>query len=65
MTGNHVSAEFVADLERALQIDARAPAPVANRRQAQCLGRGFDGKPAAVAFLAARDHGQAYAAAGN
>ena len=65
MTGGHVAAEFVADFQRALEIDARAPPPAADRRQAQRLGGGVHRKPAEVALLAARDHGQADAAAGD
>ena len=65
MAGDDVPAEFIANLERAFQIDARAPPPVPYRGQAQCLGGGLDREPAAIALLAARDDGQAYAAAGN
>src|SRR4029453_19205834 len=65
MTGDDMSAEFIANLERAFQVDARAPPPSPYRGQAQRLGGGFDREPAAIAFLAACDDGQTYAAAGN
>src|SRR5215467_16134717 len=65
MAGDDVPAELIADLERAFEIDARAPPPAANRGHPQRLGGGIDGKPGAVALLSARDHGQAHAAAGD
>src|SRR5262249_14207754 len=65
MAGDDVPAELIADLERAFEIDARAPLPAANRGHPQRLGGGIDGKPGAVALLSARDHGQAHAAAGD
>src|SRR5262245_2732326 len=65
MPGDDVSTELIADLERAFEIDARAPLPTAHRGRPQRLGGGIDGEPGAVALLAARDHGQAHATAGD
>lgn len=60
MPGDDVAAEFVTDLQRALEIDGAALFPGADRRQAQRLFPGFDLEPATVAacFRQARD-GQA------
>ena len=65
MAGDDVAAELVADLERALEIDARARSPAPTRGHAQRLGGGIDREPGAVAVPAARDHGEAHAAAGD
>src|SRR5262249_11906698 len=65
MPGDDVPTELIADLERTFEIDARAPLPTAHRGRPQRLGGGVDREPGAVALLAARYHGQAYAAAGD
>src|SRR5262249_10262242 len=65
MAGDDVSAEFIAKLERALEIDARAFLPATDRGHPQRLGGGFDDEPGAGALLAMGDHSQAHAAAGN
>src|SRR5262245_38305044 len=65
MTGDNMSAEFITDLERALQIDTSAPAPTADRRHAQRLGGGFDGKPPRGDLPTAHPTSQANANAGD
>src|SRR5262245_13249686 len=65
MTGHDVPTELIADLERTFALDARSPLPTADRGHPQRLGGGVDGEPGTVALLAARDHGQAHAAAGD
>src|SRR4030081_3378792 len=65
VAGDDVSAELVADPERALEIDAPAVAPLPDRGHSQGLRRGVDREPAAVAVPAASDDGEAHAAAGD
>ena len=60
-----MAAEFVADLERALEIDPRPDLPVANRRAVEGFGRRIDLEPAAVAARLDGDHRQAGSAAGD
>src|ERR1700730_12833615 len=65
MTGDDVAAKLVADLERALEVGPGAALPSPDCGEAQRLGGGIDGKPGAVAILAARDRSEAHAAAGD
>ena len=65
VTGDDVAAELVADLERALEVDPGAAPPAPDRGEPQRLGGGIDREPGAIAVLAARDHGEAHAAAGD
>src|SRR5207253_2659986 len=65
VSGNDVSAELVADLERPLEIDARAMAPAADRGDAQCFRRGIDREPGAAILLTNADHCHAHARAGD
>ena len=63
-----MAAEFLADLERALQIDPRAGLPRADIRLRERLGRRFDLEDAAGLAIRARTqggHGQADAGAGD
>src|SRR4029077_14926348 len=65
MAGDDMSAELVADPERALEIDACPAPPLPDRSYPQRLGGGICGDPAAIALAAPRYHGQAHAAAGD
>ena len=50
MAGDDMAAQFVADLQRAFQIDARAVLPVAHIGETDRLGRGIDREPGASAI---------------
>src|SRR5262249_49798534 len=63
--GNDMSTKLVANLERPLEIDARAMAPATDRGDPQRFGRGIDRKPGVAILLADADHGHAHARAGN
>ena len=65
MAGDQMAAKFVAQLERALEIDVRAVPPAADGGDAQRLGRGVDRKPGAAILLAGADHRHADAGAGD
>src|SRR5688572_2944999 len=65
MAGDDVTAEFVADLQRALEIEFCALAPVLGRGHAERLVRGIDVKPGLAAFDAGGDDGKTDAVAGN
>ena len=51
MAADHVAAELVADLERALEIDAAALPPSAERRDGERLGPDIEGNARAPARL--------------
>src|SRR5690606_21529752 len=66
MAGHDGAAEFVAYLQRAFEIDAGALAPAGRGGEAQRLLPRLDLEPARVgAPVRQRDHGQAYAGAGD
>src|SRR3569832_640003 len=65
VAGDDVAAEFVADLERAFEIDARAVPPAPDAGDAQSLVGRVDREPGAAILLARVDHGQADARAGD
>src|SRR5512139_714974 len=60
-----MTAQFVAELERALQIDLRAGAPMAGRGDAQRFGGGLDREPCAAVLLAGVHYSEANAGAGD
>src|SRR5262249_2995168 len=61
MARDQMAAEFVTELERALEIDRPTRAPLAQRSDREGLGRGFDGEPARPLV----HHRQATAIAGD
>ena len=65
MARDDVPAELVADLERALEVEARARPPCADRGAGKRLRGGVDFEPAAVRAPADRDDGEARAGAGD
>src|SRR4051794_18567602 len=65
VAGDDMAAEFVADLERALQVHARLRRPCADRRQGQGLGRRIHVEPAAAVAGSDRNHGEARPPAGD
>ena len=66
MARHDVAAELVADLQRALQIDARAGLPAGSGGKPQRLFPGLDLEPALIgAALRQRDDGEANAGAGD
>src|SRR5215471_5460832 len=60
-----MSAQFVAEFQRPLEIDPAPGAPAAYRRDAQGLGRGIDREPGAPTLLAAIHDRQADARTGD
>ncbi|GMA73820.1 hypothetical protein GCM10025880_02370 [Methylorubrum aminovorans] len=65
MAGDEMAAEFVAELERALEIDPRALAPGTDRGAGQGLGGGIDREAAAGPVRLHRDGREAGAGAGD
>ena len=66
MAGDHMAAEFVAKLQRALEIDARAGIPVRDLGQCQGLRRRLDVETRAAFGLGIkRNHREADAGAGD
>jgi hypothetical protein len=65
MAAHQVTAQFVAEAKRALEIEWRAASPGAGRGHAQRLGGDVDGKKAPLARSPARHDGQANARAGD
>src|SRR6476469_6569510 len=65
MASDDMPAEFVTHLERALEVEARAPLPGPNRGHTQGLRGGINGEPGAVAVPSAPHHRQADAAASD
>src|SRR5271170_1508118 len=65
MPGHDVAAEFVANLQRALEVEPGAGSPVFGRGHAERLGGGVDIEPGFVSLDAGRHHGEANAIAGD
>src|SRR6185436_20159316 len=65
VAGHDVAAEFVADFQRALEIESGSLAPVFRRGHAQRLGGGIDVEPGLAAVDAGSNYGQADAVAGD
>ncbi len=65
VTGDNMAAEFVADLQRPLEIEFCALDPVLRRGHAERLGGGIDFEPGPAAFDAGSDHSKADAVAGD
>src|ERR1700738_2220247 len=65
MAGDDMAAEFVADLQRALEIEPGADGPMLRGGHAECLGTGIDIEPGLVTLNTRGDHGEADAVAGD
>ena len=65
MAGDNMAAEFVADLQRAFQVELWCPRPSVRPWSAERLRRGIDVEPGAAASAPEVDHGQADAVAGD
>src|SRR5262249_45111617 len=60
-----MSAQFVAEFQRPLEIDPGPLTPAAHRRDTQSLSRGIDREPGSATLLAGIHHGQADARSGD
>jgi len=65
MAGDDMAAQFVADLQRAFEVNARSNAPCARRGQPQGLGACVDVKECASCRRLYCNHGETGAVAGD